>query len=214
MKPGDWKCSSCNDVNFASRNNCRKCNNPKNGAVQNSHGQQAPNQKPGDWKCSSCNDVNFASRNNCRKCNKPKNGAVQNSYEQQAPNQKRGDWNCTLCKELNFTSRNNCRKCSAPKPNGIGSSEIVRKPGDWDCSNCNEHNFGSRDCCRMCTRPKIPQDSSSASECVVCMDKKAEGVITSCGHLGLCMECGVHLNICPICREPYSLQQFIKVFTV
>eukprot|EP01115_Flamella_aegyptia_P001530 TRINITY_DN12519_c0_g1_i1.p1 TRINITY_DN12519_c0_g1~~TRINITY_DN12519_c0_g1_i1.p1 ORF type:complete len:183 (-),score=31.45 TRINITY_DN12519_c0_g1_i1:23-571(-) len=102
MKPGDWICPNCNDVIFASKSNCRKCNAPK-------PNNNAPVLKPGDWKCPKCSDINFGSRNNCRRCNEPK---VQ---QQQPPSFKAGDWKCNSCNEHNFASRNNCRKCNAVK---------------------------------------------------------------------------------------------------
>lgn len=29
MRPGDWRCSDCNEHNFASRHECRNCRKPK-----------------------------------------------------------------------------------------------------------------------------------------------------------------------------------------
>jgi len=59
MKKGDWKCS-CGDVNFASRQACRKCNKTKP--------TEAPSFEQGDWYCGSCNTHNFKSRNTCFSC--------------------------------------------------------------------------------------------------------------------------------------------------
>jgi len=100
QRSGDWYCS-CGEMNFASRDNCRKCRLGKNAFVQRS----------GDWNCS-CGEMNFASRNQCRKCGLGKitfsNASGSNIV------QKIGDWTCS-CGELNFASRDQCRKCGVDK---------------------------------------------------------------------------------------------------
>jgi len=65
-RPGDWKCSSCGDHNFASRMVCRRCDTRKDGDTAKG------NWRPGDWKCSYCGDHQFASRMFCRTCDAPK----------------------------------------------------------------------------------------------------------------------------------------------
>lgn len=71
---GDWSCAKCNDLQFASRTHCRKCNEPKPPAVAAvlASAVPAPPLRPGDWLCKVCNDVQFGSRNTCRKCNASK----------------------------------------------------------------------------------------------------------------------------------------------
>ena len=65
-KPGDWKCQSCGDLNFAARIACRKCGVAK---VQPMEVDRPPVVvKPGDWKCGSCPEMNFGSRVVCRSC--------------------------------------------------------------------------------------------------------------------------------------------------
>lgn len=82
-RPGDWKCSKCNDHNFASRVVCRACGVPKDGAKP----QDKPdNWRPGDWQCSRCGDHQFASRMYCRQCDAPKNARGSNP-----PPEKSGD---------------------------------------------------------------------------------------------------------------------------
>mmetsp|Transcript_90253 Transcript_90253/g.162741 ORF Transcript_90253/g.162741 Transcript_90253/m.162741 type:complete len:271 (+) Transcript_90253:69-881(+) len=63
MRPGDWACPSCNNHNYASRENCNRCQRPKN---------TPPNFRDGDWMCPKCNNHNFASKNACNKCAEPK----------------------------------------------------------------------------------------------------------------------------------------------
>lgn len=46
----DWLCHNCNQMIFASKDRCRKCNS-----------------RQGDWKCP-CSVINFESRTACYKC--------------------------------------------------------------------------------------------------------------------------------------------------
>eukprot|EP00759_Apiculatamorpha_spiralis_P011307 PhF_6_TR18703/c1_g1_i1/m.27333 len=95
-RPGDWNCP-CGEMNFASRNQCRRCNGPRSLQVRG---------RPGDWTCS-CGELNFANRTQCRQCDSLKGGAGQTMFRRP------GDWMCT-CGELNFMNRTRCRKCEAP----------------------------------------------------------------------------------------------------
>jgi predicted RNA-binding Zn-ribbon protein involved in translation (DUF1610 family) len=68
--PNDWNCPNCGDLNYASRNECRKCGTAKPydpNRDQQSH-QKRPVMKPGDWICPNCQDMNYSTRNSCRKC--------------------------------------------------------------------------------------------------------------------------------------------------
>jgi len=97
-RPGDWPCASCNANNFASRNSCFKCNEPRGASGSGGYGggrssgggggnyerqgdfrsfggrggQSRVESRPGDWPCASCSANNFASRNSCFKCNEPR----------------------------------------------------------------------------------------------------------------------------------------------
>jgi len=148
-KPGDWFCPACAELNFASRQMCRKCNSPHPPFSDPTIGT-----KPGDWFCPTCQDLNFASRTACRKCSTPHpagmDPAMRMMYVQaQLPsNIKPGDWHCPSCAHLNFASRNSCRQCSSPRST---ASVLGIKPGDWFCSQCNDLNFASRTHCRKCS---------------------------------------------------------------
>jgi len=60
LKEGDWMCPGCGNHNFASRVNCNRCGEIKQG------------MKNGDWICRSCKNHNFASRTACNKCQVPR----------------------------------------------------------------------------------------------------------------------------------------------
>ncbi|CAF4351951.1 unnamed protein product [Rotaria sordida] len=80
-------------------------------------------------------------------------------------------------------------------------------------------NFGSRTVCRSCgtARPSVENtdnNKNTKNECVICMENPIDSVITTCGHSSMCLQCGIHVNQCPICRNPFNQQQIIKMFNV
>merc|ERR1719359_593610 len=116
MKPGDWVCYSCGDLQFAKNTECRKC------------GAAAPvgkgTKKPGDWFCPNCNDLQFAKNTECRKCGTPNpdpagslaaqaEGIAQGFGGQQ---EKPGDWYCPACNDLQSAKNAKCRKCGTANP--------------------------------------------------------------------------------------------------
>ncbi len=92
---------------------------------------------------------------------------------------------------------------------------VTSRPGDWKCSSCPETNFGSRVVCRSCgtARPST-ENNTNKSECVICMEKPIDSVITTCGHSAVCLQCGTRLTQCPICRNPFNQEQIIKLYNV
>lgn len=61
-RPGDWNCTSCGNMNFSSRTDCKSCSAPR------PEGQMRLGMKPGDWICGGCGDLVFSSRNACKMC--------------------------------------------------------------------------------------------------------------------------------------------------
>jgi Zn-finger in Ran binding protein and others len=81
----DWYCASCNEKNFARREECRKCHAPKVTLLpQIISNANTPQTRPGDWFCMSCKNQNYSFRNECRRCNAPRTDTVvpMNSYPQ------------------------------------------------------------------------------------------------------------------------------------
>lgn len=85
-------------------------------------------------------------------------------------------------------------------------------------SKCNDLNFAARTQCRTCMQQKpgssaqSKESESESSECVVCMEKQCEYIVTVCGHLALCGECSSQVDKCPMCRVPFTKEQIIKVY--
>jgi hypothetical protein len=57
---------------------------------------------------------------------------------------------------------------------------------------------------RIAPRPRGPEAADNSDTCVVCLDRKADAVVVSCGHRAFCLPCAVRLNTdrapCPLCR--------------
>ncbi|GAB4817432.1 hypothetical protein N2152v2_004478 [Parachlorella kessleri] len=131
LKPGDWSCSSCGNLNFMRRTECNKCGQPKTedatvvgpqlGVVAGmpSHAQ------PGDWICPSCSNTNFSWRGECNKCGvaRPEDAATvpPPAHLSSMPgvqldsHARPGDWVCPACSNTNFSWRDKCHKCEAER---------------------------------------------------------------------------------------------------
>jgi len=48
--------------------------------------------------------------------------------------------------------------------------------------------------------------------CKICFENPIDCVIYKCGHMVVCLKCGVGLSICPICRT--TILEIIKTFKV
>jgi len=163
MKPGDWKCPSCGDHQFAKNTTCRQCGVAKQMA-ESIHGM-----KPGDWSCPKCNDFQFANNTECRQCGvanpnpegskAARDAALASGFGGQT--EKPGDWYCPACGDLQFAKNVKCRKCGTANPDpetsaALSSSNgngIIEKPGDWYCPGCNDLQFAKNAKCRKCGTP-------------------------------------------------------------
>merc|ERR1712107_816813 len=81
LRPGDWYCPACNDLQFSRNDTCRKCGEPRPGGGGGKDfggfggfggkGGGGKMSKPGDWNCPACGDLQFARNSECRKCGEP-----------------------------------------------------------------------------------------------------------------------------------------------
>ena len=57
-----------------------------------------------------------------------------------------------------------------------------------------------------------PEAAALGNECVVCMDRPRNTVLTPCGHLACCHACATRLSRCPVCRA--RVAQAVRTFQV
>lgn len=77
MKPGDWNCTGCGDLQFARNVSCRRCGTPSPAGAAGAGAPHLPGgmpwfAEPGDWQCPGCNDLQFKRNSTCRKCSTPR----------------------------------------------------------------------------------------------------------------------------------------------
>ena len=151
---GDWDCPKCHNNNFAFRQECNRCGEPRgnNGGQSNNRGFQSghqhntrferndrnSNRKPGDWDCPKCHNDNFAWRTECNKCGAPKAGGGQGRSSG------RDD-------RRSFNDRD--RRGGDRRGNNRRGGEVFND-NDWDCPQCNNSNFAFRQECNRCGAPR------------------------------------------------------------
>ena len=163
MRPGDWRCPSCDAHNFAARDTCFRCGTLPDPAVaaaarealaasraassarrfdRNGGEQQAPRE--GDWDCEGCGSSNFSWRGSCFRC-----GGDRPASAGPIPERTSSYGN----RERSFGDRN-----SFGGDRGSGGYEQREKrvpsPGDWFCGSCGKDNFARRDSCFSCGTPR------------------------------------------------------------
>eukprot|EP00434_Breviolum_minutum_P011700 symbB.v1.2.010321.t1/scaffold671.1/size323421/2 len=165
---GAWQCPGCQNVNFASREQCNRCALPKPSFESPHPSKRGPPVAglDGNWSCEACGNVNFQFRDTCNRCANPK------PYVQPAGQKPiagiNGNWECEACGNVNFPHRDRCNRCSTPKQPAIGMAPAAMATaapqskgppqagvdGNWTCSACGNVNFAKRDRCNRCSAPK------------------------------------------------------------
>jgi len=215
-KPGDWRCSRCNFLNFARRTFCKDCGAQKPGdavAVPRTAPFFQSESKPGDWNCGSCGFLNFARRSNCKECgaNRPED-ANTNSTEGGFTGGNRGGFNNNRGGYNNTRSTYNNgprqpygtprQPYGAPRPafggggfgfNNQGGSRM--KPGDWRCGSCGFVNFARRFNCKQCSVDKPAQEENSTPTYE--RQSRPGDWTCECGYLNF-----AHRDSCGRCSSP------------
>ncbi|RHY41775.1 hypothetical protein DYB34_008711 [Aphanomyces astaci] len=92
-----------------------------------------------------------------------------------------------------------------------------RGPVDDDCAGthtCRKNDTLASSMAKLAvttTLASAPELTSSANECVICMDEVRNAVCIPCGHLSSCFDCLSSASTCPICRTP--IQSVVKIYT-
>lgn len=162
---GNWKCTSCSNVNFVQRMACNRCSASKpppdvlearaveimtTGAVEQKKGGAPQEGVDGNWRCVSCNNVNWMQRENCFRCGitKPSPEEIERRAQELAlagqtgspapvypkgPGSANkapmegvdGNWRCMSCSNVNWAQRDLCHRCNSPKPAGGGMQQYL-----------------------------------------------------------------------------------------
>jgi len=70
---GNWRCHSCSNVNFGTRDKCNRCSTLKfGGGTKDSRGPVEGVE--GNWRCICCSNINFSTRDKCNRCQTPNPG--------------------------------------------------------------------------------------------------------------------------------------------
>eukprot|EP01087_Luapelamoeba_hula_P005989 TRINITY_DN1609_c0_g1_i1.p1 TRINITY_DN1609_c0_g1~~TRINITY_DN1609_c0_g1_i1.p1 ORF type:complete len:712 (-),score=90.34 TRINITY_DN1609_c0_g1_i1:19-2154(-) len=146
VRPGDWTCPNCHDINFASRTVCRKCNTdaslgtPTVPATLHNTSNGHPHTQPSPFGGVHNSTQPLPSPVHVRggrgayqqargahlvphhphvhsQPSLPHHAHTQHPRPIGAPLETRsGDWLCVPCNEMNFASRTACRRCRQPNP--------------------------------------------------------------------------------------------------
>ncbi|KAL3893644.1 MAG: hypothetical protein SGPRY_014089 [Prymnesium sp.] len=92
---GNWRCTSCSNVNWEQRDVCHRCQTAKpppdvlmqrqmevaNATVMMAMQGKSPGKGPvegidGNWRCLNCQDVNWSQREECHRCKAPKSASA------------------------------------------------------------------------------------------------------------------------------------------
>lgn len=171
IRPGDWHCPACFDLQFARNAACRRCGTPHPASMgENVASQQAmtaatfygsaggaaaapapgggggQDVRPGDWICPRCSDLVFAKNDACRRCNtsRPTGSGMPggaNGY-----GSKTMDWGGPpAVAEAAYGG-----DPRAPKGELTSGNAQVSRPGDWICPSCGDLQFARNTSCRRC----------------------------------------------------------------
>lgn len=114
-KPGDWTCTSCHFLNYASRTKCKECATcrPQVCAVccAPEDDDLVEKVRVGDWRCRRCHTIVYAWRDCCVSCHEHRGDTppIKNGLAD-VPMLPR-DWICRQCQVVNFASRKACFAC-------------------------------------------------------------------------------------------------------
>eukprot|EP00418_Pyrodinium_bahamense_P072646 CAMPEP_0179091870 /NCGR_PEP_ID=MMETSP0796-20121207/41989_1 /TAXON_ID=73915 /ORGANISM="Pyrodinium bahamense, Strain pbaha01" /LENGTH=335 /DNA_ID=CAMNT_0020789467 /DNA_START=41 /DNA_END=1049 /DNA_ORIENTATION=- len=120
IRPGDWHCPACFDLQFARNSTCRRCGTAHPG----SSGQSVPSQQA----------MTAATFYSPPSVPAPMAGGVRG--QEMRP----GDWICPHCSDHVFAKNDACRRCSTPRPVGgapqapSSTNGYSSKPLDWGAS--------------------------------------------------------------------------------
>lgn len=112
----DWDCPKCNNSNFARRQVCNRCEEPRPGG--------GGGQRQGR-------------RDNFQRRDRQQGGGRETFND--------NDWTCPECKNSNFSFRQECNRCEAPRPGGGGGGRGGGRGGGYRDRGSSDRGGGGRD---------------------------------------------------------------------
>ena len=108
---GDWDCPKCNNSNFARRNECNRCGEPRSGSGRRDYRDRRDSGRRDYNRGESRDRRDFGRRDYG---NSRQRDGRRNSGKTFADN----DWDCPKCKNSNFSFRTECNRCGEPRSGG------------------------------------------------------------------------------------------------
>lgn len=143
---GDWNCSQCGAMSFASRVACFRCGAAKPeesgkrklDQVDVSSSALKMSKMDGNWDCKGCGASVFANKSTCFRCGKNRMGLPS------------GNWDCGMCGASVFPDKVQCYRCGASR-GAVASSGVQ---ANWTCAACGASCFPSKQACYRCNVPR------------------------------------------------------------
>lgn len=67
-------------------------------------------------------------------------------------------------------------------------------------------------CFKCATKRPLAETGAKDNDCVVCMERPPEVVVTKCGHFAMCRQCASLLDSCPLCRVEFAQTDLQRIF--
>eukprot|EP00927_Polykrikos_kofoidii_P036391 TRINITY_DN3072_c0_g1_i1.p1 TRINITY_DN3072_c0_g1~~TRINITY_DN3072_c0_g1_i1.p1 ORF type:complete len:869 (+),score=121.65 TRINITY_DN3072_c0_g1_i1:81-2609(+) len=170
MRPGDWNCRVCGDLQFARNTECRRCRTPKPQHGGGGSGGRAEScatvpgtnlpMKEGDWLCPACGDLQFARNQSCRRCAAPNPALAPPPAPPRPPR--------------------STNQRSVPTNENANHRGKEMMPGDWICPNCDDLVFARNEACRRCGSGKAADTNQTADAQDV---RDGDWICPKCGDL-------------------------------
>lgn len=162
---GNWSCPACRNVNYAMREACNRCGEPKPPeedllleklAAAPQPAARRPSGAPvagvdGNWECRSCGNVNYAMREACNRCGVPKPPEEEEEDDEPPLVEEEEDEDALEALDPVFEP-----SPQAPRGRIPGGPPVAGVDGNWSCSQCGNINFAHRVACNRCQAPKPP----------------------------------------------------------
>lgn len=108
-RKGDWTCPNCQNVNFAKRDQCNRCQTERPPGLELPEAEKKPplEFKKGDWMCVNCKNLNFAKREKCNRCQSARPAETYTDYRPSKKSTFKREFASKQGMNQNFNQNNN-----------------------------------------------------------------------------------------------------------